>query len=369
MDYRAETRRLVKVIKRYSHLLIAIKGSPDPDAMASAFALKEICKSQQIQAVIDSPVYPSLAQNIQIVKNLHLPIHFQNFDKSVKSCDSYAVLDNPSVFVEGVTGVIPCAIHIDHHQQVKEDYPVDFRLVTEKTGSTSTILSLMIKELETSLKWNRRQVVKVATALFFGIKTDTNNFQYSSTIDQQAAAYLKPHVDMELISDISSRSFSKAALAILDLAIENQLIEQRWLISGIGYINKKQRDIMAITADFLLRREDVDHVVVFAIVRDKVGLTLEASVRTKDESFNLNRFVQKISHLAGARKYKGAFQVNLDFFRYCQDEDLLWQLVYLTTMEALKDQTRVNFYGTARNLYRKIFRKLVGLFATRGERE
>ncbi len=365
MDYKEHARQLEKVIASYGHLLIAIKGSPDPDAMASAFALKEICSSTNTTALIDSPIYPSLAQNLKIVKNLHLPISFQDFSKNVKLCDAYAVLDHPSVFVEGVTGVIPCAIHIDHHQMVKEDYPVDFRLLSDETGSSSSMLALLIRELEKTLKWNSRQMAKVATALFFGIKTDTNDFQYATIVDQQAIEYIQSHVDMELINDISSRSFSKAALAILNQAIQNQIIQKRWLISGIGYLDKRQRDIMAITADFLLRREDVDYVVVFAIIRSKKTITLEASVRTSDESFNLNRFIKKISHMGGARKFKGAFQVTLDYFRYCKDEDLLWQLVYSTTMEALKEHTRITFSKTARSLYRKLFNRIVRLFRDR----
>ena len=76
----------------------------------------------------------------------------------------------------------------------------------------------------------------------------------------------------------------------------------------------------------------------FALIEKKEGLTLAASLRTASKRFDLNRFIKRITSEGGARAFKGAFQVDLDYFRYCPDRELLWKIVHMTTVEALKRQ-------------------------------
>ncbi len=47
--------KLVRTIKKFPRLLIHIKGSPDPDAIAGAFALRLLCEINGSSATIYSP--------------------------------------------------------------------------------------------------------------------------------------------------------------------------------------------------------------------------------------------------------------------------------------------------------------------------
>ena len=147
MNFKKLSNELIKTIKKYKNLLIYIKGSPDPDALASSYALKLICEALGVHTIIDSPIHLSLPQNIRIVKDLHLPIQFESLRKSIVHYDAYAVLDHPSANINGVSGVIPCAIHIDHHESIDESIPVDLKIIESTVGSTSTLMALLLNEL------------------------------------------------------------------------------------------------------------------------------------------------------------------------------------------------------------------------------
>jgi nanoRNase/pAp phosphatase (c-di-AMP/oligoRNAs hydrolase) len=331
-------QQLKKTIRQYKRILISIKGSPDPDAIASAYALKSMCSALGVKATIASPVYPSLPQNIKIIKNLRLPIEFKCQASQTESFDAYAVLDHPSVDIEKLTGAIPCAIHIDHHEPADDNIPVDLKIIWEDVGSVSTIMALLMDQLKDQKIIDSTVDQRIATALYLGMQTDTDDFRHMSEGDRSALDLITPRIDRDKINRINNVSFPEEAIPYLHSAIQNQTIHDDWLISGIGYIDEKLRDTLAIIGDFLLKNEEVSKVVVFALVEKKKGLTLDAVLRTQSKRFNLNNFIQKITTEGGARTYKGAFQVDLDYFRYCPEREQLWKLVYQTTLEALKKQ-------------------------------
>ena len=355
MDFKILSEELVEVIKKYRHILIAIKGSPDPDVVAASFVFKLICEAYDTQASIDSPVHPSLPQNRKIIKDLNLPICFDEFKDIKAQYDAYAVFDHQSVDIDGITGVIPCAVHIDHHDRVDEEIQVDFKLIVDDAGSTSTVLAFLMEELKSELKPGKALQMKIATALEYGLCTDTNNLQYATSMDRQALEIISPFSDKVLLRKIGSLHFSKQAMGFLNQALSHHIVYKDWLICGIGFMDEKYRDSIAIIGDFLLKREDITTVVVFSIIEKKAGLTLDASFRTRKENFNLNALIKRITREGGGRKFKGAFQVNLDYFANCPDKERLWDVVYLTTIEALKKQRDQYRVGFLKDLWRKIF--------------
>lgn len=325
---------LLTALKDVEHLLIYIKGSPDPDAISASYALKLICEAHDTRASILSPKQVSLPQNVKLIKDLHLPVRFEPVEECKDKYDAYAVLDHQSVFVENVTGVIPCALHIDHHEPVNEEIPVALRIYSEIIGSVSTVMILLMHQLTIDLSTSDWR--NASTALYYGILSDTDDLLHAEPLDHEAVNVILPYADKEALDRIASVPFTKAAMKYLKLALENQYMYKDWMICGIGYIPEKHRDNLAIIGDFLIKREDVSVVVVFGIVEKDHHLVLDASFRTKEEQLNLNALIKNITRDGGARKFKGAFQVNLDYFAYCPDRDLLWKTVYLTTIETLK---------------------------------
>lgn len=359
MDFEQLTLRLVDTIKKYRSLLIYIKGSPDPDAIAASYALKLICKHYGCKAVIVSPVYPSLPQNVKMIKDLHLPVQFEAPEKYKDRAEAYAVLDHQSRVVEGLTGVLPCALHIDHHEPVKESVPADLAILAREVGSTSTVMAFILEQLAEELNLSKKLRVRVATALYYGMQTDTDDFSHVEALDGDARRLIFPDCDNKLLRGLSATSYSKEFMQFFDRALQAQVVYKGWLMAGIGFVEEKYRDAGAIVGDFLMKREDIDTVAVFSIVEKSKGMMLNVSFRTKDEDFNLNEFIKQITSNGGGRKYKGAYQVDLDYFAHCPDREMLWKLVALTTVETLKRQRDAggieNFMDSLRRLKGKLF--------------
>ena len=66
--YRGALGRMIEVLRQHRSLMVYIKGSPDPDALASAFAIKSLCEMLGVKAEMVASVEPSLAQNKEIIK-------------------------------------------------------------------------------------------------------------------------------------------------------------------------------------------------------------------------------------------------------------------------------------------------------------
>lgn len=350
------------IINQYDRWLIFIKGSPDPDAIAASFALKLVCETIGKEASIISPLELSLPQNIKITRDLRLPIRFKPLEDVKNHFDAYVILDHQSVIVEGLTGVIPCGIHIDHHDQIPENVPVGFRVHSSRVGSTSTLIVFLVQALGVNFSESRWR--DAATALYYGIQTDTDDFQHIFQWDKQAAAIVAPYADRELLKKIYTLPFSRQVLAFFRKAMLDPFYYKDWLFCNLGFISHKHRDILGIIGDYLLKRENITLSVVFAIVEQDDHMVLDASFRSRDENLNLNTLIKKITREGGARKYKGAFQVNLDYFSSCPDRDMLWQTVYKTTIEILqkrRDEAMANrltqSLGTFKEKFHKIFSK------------
>lgn len=360
VNFEKQSLELIETIKKYPRLLIYIKGSPDPDAIGGAYVLKLLCDAHGTEGTIVSPQEASLPQNIKIIKDLRLPIRFKEVEDCKKYYDAYAVLDHQSIFAAGITGVIPCAVHIDHHEPAAEEIPVGLQIQTEMAGSTSTLIIHLLKAL--NVTFAEPQWQSAATILYYGIQTDTDNFQHAGELDEQALEIISPYADRTILARVNSLPFSKETMLFFRRALQNQMIYKDWLISGIGFINEKYRDSIGIIGDFLIKREGIEAVVVFGIVEKDRRLELDASFRTKNEHLNLNTLIKKITKDGGARKYKGAFQVDLDYFVLCPDREMLWKTVYATTIETLKTRRDDTYSSDLQKLYGFLKKKLQGLF-------
>lgn len=355
-------QQLVHALEKYTCILIYIKGSPDPDAIASSLAIKYLCDSLNIKANIVAIKKLSLSQNKLFIRKLDIPVKITREIEKIDKYDAYIVVDHQSAMIDHITGVIPCAAHIDHHEKTDEHIPADFRLIRKDMGSTCTIISLLFRELNPQMSDAQR--TNMATALLFGIQTDTDKYRHASRHDYEAINYLSRYADNAIINDIAGLPMSQNTAKYLSMASDRQIIYKNWLIYGIGFIDETDRDSIAIIADFLLSRENVSVVVVYASVigRNGKSLTLDASFRTNNDNLNLNNIIKGITPDGGARKYKGAFQVPLDFLSVCPDRDMLWEVLNLSTLESLKQQRDEILITELKGFFTKVRGTIKGIF-------
>ena len=342
------TELFLNAVKNYKNIIIIILGSPDPDALASAHALRILLSTVSINSDIIITKKISLSQNRAFVKYLDIPLTLKK-DFSPDKYDAYIVPDFQTNIVEGITGIIPCAAHIDHHTITDKKGPADFSLIKTDAGSTSSLVALMIRDLNPPI--NRKDLISVSTALMFGIQTDTDKYEHATPIDIEALRYLSEFSDKDIINKINGIPISPVTMRYYKKATENQHVYKDWRCYGIGYIDIANRDSIAIAADLLLKKPDTGTVIVYAIVEDRHrgDLFLDVSFRSKSENLDINDLIKRITPTGGARQFKGAYQIKLDYFRHCPDKELLWKTVELTTIERLKksrDEIYLHQIGT-----------------------
>ncbi len=347
-EIKEQALKLTDVLMKFRNLLIFIKGSPDPDAIASSCAVKHLCELNGIKASVVASMPVSLAQNQVFIDRLKLPFHVRQ-NISPEDFDGYVILDHPSAEIPELED-LPCAVHIDHHEKVKQQREPSFSLISTKAGSVSTLMALIFKESGTDLP--RR----LATALLFGLQTDTDDFSHLSEDDREAVSFLSSLADMGLLNRISGVPVSESVISGMKTAEENMVLYKDWLISGIGFTEEKDRDTVALVADRMLKKTGADVVFIGAAVKRKhtPKLVLDVSVRSSKARINLNSIIKNITLTGGARKYKGAFQVDLDFFRFCENEDDLWQMIFPVLVAAVKKQKDSMVPRSMKNLLSKL---------------
>ncbi|HPQ53734.1 MAG TPA: hypothetical protein PK253_10840 [Spirochaetota bacterium] len=365
MNWKEIHDRFFNTLSRHKSILIYIKGSPDPDVIASSWMLKRICEKSDIKAEIFALKKPSLPQNRAIIEKLDIPIYFEDPGMNMGRFDGYAVLDFQSAYLKGISEKLPCVFHIDHHEPVREDIDVECKISSGDVGSVSTIMTMILKESQ--FAQDEDLLRSVGTGLVYGIQTDTDNYKHARDVDFEALSFLSRYSNKDIINKISGIPLSDGMVEMIGKAIRSKVIYKGWLIAGVGTIKESVRDSIAIIADFLLQEEGVTTTIVYALVetRNHKGLVLDASFRTEDRDLDLNYLIKQITAEGGARQYKGAYQVNMDYFLHCPDRDLVWKTVSTATIEVLKKQRDNVYIAELKGFYNK-FRKRIFSFINRG---
>ncbi len=359
---KTSSRAFAAAIKKYRNILIIIKGSPDPDAIASSYAISAVCRSLKVSCSIIASKKLSLPVNRAFVSILDIPLDISPHYPDTRQFDAYIITDHPSHVVGELTGTLPCAVYIDHHEPAEEKPVADFILRDEEAGSTSTLVALLIRDLDMDM--GPAVMTSVATALLYGIYTDTDKYSHAGRLDYEALEFLSGHSDHEIFNRISTTPLSRETLRLLQNAIEDKTVYKDWLIAGVGFVDAGNRDSIALIADFLLRREQCTTAIVFAAVEDNdLGrLAIDASFRSSSELLNLDVIIRQISPEGGARKYKGAYQIDIDYFRHCPDRKILWEVIRLSTIELLKKSREDMYITELKGFYQKIRKRIRDYF-------
>jgi len=350
----------IDAVSKYKAIAIYIPGSPDPDAIASAYAVKLILSQLSIEADIFAEKRLSLSQNRVFIDRLNIPVYFGK-EINVKKYGAYIVTDFQDNRVENISELLPCAAHIDHHGKSDGTVKADFSLIRTDAGSTSTLVALIVKN--TDIVFPEEDITTMATALIFGIQTDTDKYNNITPLDVEALSYLTDFADRSMLQSISRIPTSPKTFSFFHKAKNNEVVYRGWGFYGLGYIDGENRDSMAMVADMVLKSSDHKTVAVFALVEDhkKGDLYLDVSLRSSRRGVDLNRVIKRITPNGGGRRYKGAYQVNLNYFLNAPDRDMLWKVVEATTIETLRKSRDTHYITEIESIYSGIKDKLLSL--------
>ncbi|RJQ63870.1 MAG: exopolyphosphatase [Desulfobacteraceae bacterium] len=272
-------KELHRIVLPEDSLCILITA--DPDAMASALALKRLFwrKVRRIKIFHINSI--NRADNRAFIRLLNIKQqHIRKLKRS--EFTKWALLDSQPQHND-LFKSFNFDLIIDHHpwlNGVKAAY-LDIRA---GYGANSTILTEYLRTEKI------RPSPRLATALFYGIKTDTNNFvRASSPNDVNAFQYLYRFANTNIITKIESSEMTKETLVQYAEAMQNMTIIKHTAFIHMGTIENS--DSLVMIADFFLKLAEIDWCVTSGILNGDLivvfrsaGLRRDAG-KTAEKSF------------------------------------------------------------------------------------
>ncbi len=281
---------LLRVAQSADRLLILTHNDPDPDAIASAVALRYLLGHRLgITAEIAYKGIIGRAENKALVRYLGHPLrHVTSADLS--SDRPIALVDTqPSAGNNALWPELTPLIVIDHHPWREATAAAAFCDVRVNIGSTSTILTEYMRLAGVS------PPPPIATGLFYGIKTDTLGLvRGASPTDVDAYFQLQSSIDVDALIEIERAQVPAEYFHRLDAALHGARVYQDVIISYVGPMRRP--DLAAEMADLLLRLRDIQ----WAICMGAYQGTLVLAVRTRSRLLGAGRLVQDVVDRQGA---------------------------------------------------------------------
>ncbi len=262
-------RRFLGLFSYEDRLLVLINA--DPDAIASAMALKRLLW-RQVSATtiahINTITRPDNLAMIRLLKLDMFPVQKVDTDQFTR----FAIVDSQPSHHESFDG-INFDIIIDHHPDTGAKVP--FTDVRPNYGATSTIMTQYLRAAKI------KPSAKLATALFYGIKTDTMNFQRKAVIeDVNAFQFLFRYVNVHIAHSIDQAEMTPDFLQYYRIALEFMRVRKQRISVHIGPVSNP--DICVSIADFFMKIHNIAWSVVSGTYQGRLIIIVRNDGARKD---------------------------------------------------------------------------------------
>jgi len=256
-------KQLRAMVGEGDRVAIVLQDDPDPDAMASAMALRTLLgrNRQTTPFFAFKPV--TRPENRTMEHLLEIAIQPAS-THDLRAFDKIAMVDvQPPYFGDR----IPRAdIAIDHHP----GYPggaAPFEDVRVKYGATATIMT------EYLLTADEKISERLATALLYGIRSDTLALSRRVTDDDlQAFTYLVPLANYSVLRQIDRPELPLSFAHILAGAMKRMVVKEHLVVLNLGTVERD--DLIVQMADFCLQFEGVRWVAVAGKLAGKLVISV-----------------------------------------------------------------------------------------------
>jgi nanoRNase/pAp phosphatase (c-di-AMP/oligoRNAs hydrolase) len=257
-------KELRALVDEGDRVAIVLQDDPDPDAMASAMALRTLLGRNKLTTPLFSFKPVTRPENRTMVHLLEIDIEPAQ-TAELDEYDKIAMVDvQPPFFGDKLTRA---HIVIDHHPNY-ESSDAPFVDVRTKYGATSTIMT------EYLICADERISERLATALLYGIRSDTLALSRRVTDDDlQAFVTLYPIANYNMLKQIERPELPAEFARILSRALARIEVVDGLAVLNLGQVARD--DIIVQVADFCLQFEGVEWVA----VAGKLGSDLVIAVR------------------------------------------------------------------------------------------
>jgi len=264
--------------------IIIIHDNPDPDCLASAMALRHLLDMKlSREAVITFSGMIGRSENIAMAKELGItliPLEMVDLDEFSVVCmlDTQPGTGNNSLPPNRRVDIV-----IDHHPPREASKTCRWLDIRDDYGVTATIL------YEYLVAQNIHIGTKLATALFYAIKSETHDLgQEATRPDRDAYLRLFSVANKRLLYEIIHPKRPVEHFRTIHRGVENAIIYGKLLVVNLQAICYPE--VVSEIADYLIRLEGIECVLSMGHYNDEVIL----SIRTIDTLLNAGEIIKRL---------------------------------------------------------------------------
>lgn len=278
------SERFLRGLETASRVTFVSHVHPDPDSLGAMLGLSyliEACLSKPTRLTRDGLI--NRAENRALVEVLRLelaPIEQVRWvpDEAVVMVDS-----QPNTGRHNYPPGAPLYAVIDHHDTSGDVGDVPFTDIRRNLGSTCSLVTRYLIEQDLNIP------KRVATALFYGIETETAGFpREASTLDDNALHYLFPLADKDLLAEIRNARLPESYYECILQALQSTFVYDRLLIAWVNELHQPEH--AAEICDFLMRFDQVEWAMVGGVVNGKMVLSVR-TIEPHAEAGDILRYV------------------------------------------------------------------------------
>ncbi|MFW2368942.1 MAG: DHH family phosphoesterase [Desulforhopalus sp.] len=279
------------VFAKDDDVLVVINA--DPDALATAMAVKKLLRYRVKSVTIAHPNEIRRLNNVVMVRRLRIQL-MRLKDIRLDDYSKKVMVDSQPTHLPAFEKIKLDAI-IDHHPA--GNYPdVEFVDIRPEYGATA---SMAVEYLRAA---GLKPSVALATALFYGIKVDTQNFEQNSVLaDGISFRYLFNIANRDLVRKFELTDLRRSELKYFTAALSELKYSKGRYYSHLGRV--RSPDVLVIVADFLNHVDDIDWVFVSGIHGEKLVVIFRCDGYRKSAGKLAERIFGSVGSAGG---HKGA---------------------------------------------------------------
>ncbi len=265
----AKLKHFYEIFSGEDQVLISINA--DPDAIASALAVKRLLWRKVAGVTIACTNVIKRPDNLAMLRLLDVRLtQFEVIETGRFS--KFVIVDSQPSHNEHFKK-FKADVIIDHHPDAGE--AAAFTDIRPAYGATASIMTEYLRAARI------KPSAKLATGLFYAIKTDTDNFARKALFeDVKAFQFLFRHVNIHMARNIEQSELKFEFLKYFKIALEEKRRRKGKLYAHLG--NVPSPDVCVLVADFFMRVSAVSWSIVSGRCNKKLFIIFRNDGNRKD---------------------------------------------------------------------------------------
>jgi nanoRNase/pAp phosphatase (c-di-AMP/oligoRNAs hydrolase) len=288
---RQKVERIRSLFHEKDKIHILLQHDPDPDAIGSALALRELLGRNRATTPIVTFGGVSRPENLEMIRLLDIQIDRITYEDLHQDGAKLALVDVQPPYFDRPLGKIDLVV--DHHPK-RAPFSARFTDLRTPYGATSTIFTEYLRAA------GMVPSQRLATALLYGIKSDTLFLERGSHVaDLEAFTFLYPLASRAMIARMERPALPREDLEALGRALSRLQVDDGVAVIHMGEV--KREDVISQMAEFCLQIEGVEWAIASGLSDNRVVISARNVGYVKSAGDIMKRLFDEIGSAGGHR--------------------------------------------------------------------